>query len=355
MLPPAFTLTTDDVDALALGAALLGCGGGGRVGQLRTLLAHATGDALATVVPASSASGVANVYAVGYIGSITVMEEKLPGGEEIVDAVAAAVRWTGVPADALMPVQIGGVCGLSAVAAAHRLGCPVVDADFEGRAVPRLDQFSLAAAGHPAPPLALTVPGGMTLVLDGTTNQEAVMRAVVAESGGWGALALGPLAVASLPDIAITGTMSAALSVGRALQECLGVAAELVGEALGGRTLAHGRVISVARTAQEESFVHGSFAVLDAETGAVVRIEAGSEYLLVALDGDVVVTCPDIISVLDARTRTPIDAELLGPEQEVIVVALPGPAWWTASPSRLARVSPRSYGIELDYVALQLV
>jgi hypothetical protein len=345
-----------DLEALSLGVTLLGCGGGGRVDQVAAYLRQLNGDVLATLISADDRSGgLVNVMAVGYVGATTVMDEKLPSGDELAGAVAALARWTGVEAEALMPAQIGGVCGLAAVAAAHRLGLPVVDADFEGRSVPRLDQFSLAVAGRATVPFAMAGPNGFSMVIDHAESAqvEAVVRATVARTGGWAAFALGPLPLGELSDFSIVGSMTEALNQGRAMLAQRGCAPEVMGAALGGRTLAVGRVVAVSRAGDESSFVRASFAILDSRDGSVVRVEAGSEYLLVLVDGEPAVSCPDIIAVLDTRTHELIDAGVLNEGRDVLVVTVPGPAWWRATPQRMRAVSPKAFGIECDAIVAE--
>jgi DUF917 family protein len=350
-------ITQSDLEALSIGVTLLGCGGGGRVEQVTAYLRHLDEDVLAALISVDNRGyAVANVMAVGYVGATTVMDEKLPSGDELAGAVAALARWTGIEAEALMPAQIGGVCGLAAVSAAHRLGLPVVDADFEGRSVPRLDQFSLAVAGRAPVPFAMTGPNGLSVVVDSAepAQVEAVVRATVARTGGWAAFALGPFPLEELNEFSIVGSMTEALAQGRVMLAQQGCAPEAMGAALGGQTLAVGRVVAVSRAADESSFVRASFAVLDSRDGSVVRIEAGSEYLLVLVDGEPTASCPDIIAVLDTRTHEPIDSGVLSDGREVIVVTVPGPEWWTATPQRMAAVGPRAFGIDCDPIVAGL-
>ncbi|WGW11510.1 DUF917 domain-containing protein [Saxibacter everestensis] len=349
-------LSQPDLDALALGVTLLGCGGGGRVEQIVAQLRHVDDGPLATLVSADDRQlGLRHVMAVGFLGSTMVMDEKLPAGDELAGAVGAIEQWTGVTAEALMPSQIGGVCGLAVISVARQLSLPVIDADLEGRSVPRLDQFSIAVAGRTTVPFAITGPNGLKLVLDAADppQVESVIRAAVTQTGGWSAFALGPVPFDELAGFAILGSMSRALALGRIMLTTTGGSPESIGAALGGRTLCVGRVIAVSRLADISSFVRASFAILDFRDGAVVRVEAGSEYLMVLTDGEPVVTCPDIISVLDARTHEPIDAGELGDGREIVVLTVPGPRWWTSTPERMAHVGPRAYGIDCDPIVAE--
>src|SRR5690606_4463690 len=143
----------DTLPDLAAGAAFLGSGGGGdpyyglliaeaelaRYGGVRLLPLQALADD-ALVVP------------LGWIGAPTVSVEKLPGGHETVAGLRRMEVLLGRPVDAVLPIEIGGGNGLAPLAAAARLGLPVVDADGMGRAFPESQMAIFNIRGLPACP-----------------------------------------------------------------------------------------------------------------------------------------------------------------------------------------------------------
>ncbi|MHA6631968.1 DUF917 domain-containing protein [Pseudonocardia sichuanensis] len=344
-------LTVDDVDALVAGLTLLGSGGGGDAHAFRHVLRRTlAGTELVLHDPATLAD--APVVAIGMIGATRVLTEKLPSGQEIACAVRALARWTGVEPAALMPFEAAGLNGAIAVAGAAGLGLPLVDADLMGRALTRVDQLTFAVAGRPLPPFAMAEPGGQTVLVDDTAPiaLERVARTVVAQGGGWAACALGPVPASRAGTDACTGTLARALRLGRAHAGLVRPDAAEVAAALGGRVLAAGRTVEIARH-PSASFGRAGVAVL-ADDGAVLRVEAENEYLLAVLDGEPVASCPDLLCLLDRRTAAPIAVDGLRPGDDVLVTVLPGPPWWRASPERLCRVDPRAFGLDCDAVLL---
>lgn len=349
-------LRPDDLEDFVLGATLLGSGGGGDPALYAHLLLARlppAGVALHPLDPFSDAV----VVPVGMIGATSVLTEKLPHGGEIAQAVAAICRWSATTADAVMPVEAAGLNAALAVVTAVELGLPLVDADLMGRALPRFDQLTAAVAGEGAPSLlrsaALVEPGGQVLVQDNASAQELerTVRSYVAQAGGWAGAAFGPFVASELAGRVCEGTLARALDLGRASgspEANRGPAARAA--ALGGRVLAAGRVLEVVRGVSG-GFSHGSFAVAD-RSGAMVRIEAENEYLVAVVDGEPVATCPDLICVLDGRTAQPVAADRLRAGDDVQVLTLPGPAWWTALPGRLRAVGPRAFGYDIDAVLL---
>lgn len=349
-------LRPDDLADFVLGATVLGSGGGGVAElYLPQLLASLPPQGVELVtLPDAVARGLRTVVPVGMIGATSVLTEKLPHGGEITAAVEAAERWTGLRVDAVMPVEAAGVNATLPIAAAGELGLPLLDCDLMGRALPRFDQLSLVAA-DPAllRSAALTQPAGQVLVVDRSTpfELESTVRAYVAHAGGWAGAAFGPLAVDDVVGRACEGTLSRALVLGAALAG-LGGGGDpaTVLEPLGGVVLAAGRVIDIVR-ASTARFARTSCAIADRD-GPVLRVEAENEFLVALQDGEPVVTCPDLICLLDRRTGRPIAVDRVRTGDDVLAIALPGPDWWTADPRRTAAVGPRAFGIDLDPVLL---
>ncbi|HEY0812921.1 MAG TPA: DUF917 domain-containing protein [Pseudonocardia sp.] len=343
-------LGADDVDAFVVGMGLLGSGGGGDPAIFAPTLRRALARTPLTLVDPDDL-GEAPVVAVGMLGGTRVLTEKLPSGAEIQHAVAALTRWTGVTPHALMPYEAAGVNGALAVATACSTGLPLVDADLMGRAFPRLDLLTRAADGGPLTPYALAEPGGGTMLVDDVDaiTLERVARAFVAQGGGWAGGALAPVPASTVARDSCLGTMARALRLGRAHAELPPKPTSAqVADALGGRVLAEGRTVEIARQASA-TFGRAGIAVVD-DGGPVLRVEAENEYLLALLDGEPVASCPDLLCVLDRRTAAPIAVDALRVGDDVTVVVLAGPPWWGSTPERRAYAGPRAFGLECDPV-----
>lgn len=346
-------LGLDDVDALVVGLSLLGSGGGGDAGTYGHVLRRALGAGPIRLHAPGDLDPDAPVVAVGVGGATRVLTEKLPGGHEVVEAVAAVLRWTGTTAAAIMAMEGAGLNGAIALVAAVDLGVPFVDADLMGRALPRLDQFTRAVAGFPTTPCALVEPGGQTVLLDGSgpLDLERIARAVMAHASGWAAFAMAPAPASQVQQDSCLGSIGRALRLGRAHAALpTKPPVDLVADALGGRVLADGRIVEIARYRGGESFGRGSVSVVD-RAGTVLRMETENEFLLALADGEPVATCPDLICVLDRRTGRPIAVDAVRVGDEVLVTVLPGPEWWVA-PGRLDHVAPRAFGLDCDPVLL---
>jgi DUF917 family protein len=192
------------------------------------------------------------------------------------------------------------------------------------------------------------------MLLDGVTpaEVEGLLRLVIAHSSGWAALALPPQRAADLRATAIPGTAARALGLGRALRTAdgTGTPADLA-SALGGALLGHGRIVDVVTSPRTGRFDVTTVSVVDEAASAITNSFSASSRMTAP-----VATAPDLIAVIAVPGTTVAGARVLlvdeaRPGARVVVLSLDAPAWWTATPERLAAVSPAAFGfgrVEVD-------
>lgn len=332
-------LARSDIGALAHGCALLGSGGGGVTTQLE-LLAHRAVWPI-DVHPVGDVDPATPCLAVGIAGSTMVLTERLPDPEMVRAAIAAVERWLGHRVPALCTIEIGGLNGLGCYVVGR--GRTVLDADCMGRALPGIDQITLLAGQIPGLVVATTTGDGVGIVdRPRPEDAEAMVRAALRLSGGTGGIVIGGFTVGSLAENACLGSVSRALDLGRAFLAAREAPIGDLAVALGGRLLAQGRIQSVLT---DPVAPHIQTYQLVDSSGAVHRLVTGSETLAFMTDGELVSAAPTVLAVLDVRTRTVLQIADLSPAHHVAVVELAAPAWWTARPERLRRVTPSAYGV----------
>ena len=91
-----------------------------------------------------------------------------------------------------MPIEAGGVNSMLPIAAAARLGIPMVDVDGMGRAFPELQMVTFTIGGASATPMAFIDEKGNSGILDTITNKwtEDIARAATMTMGGTLTIAL---------------------------------------------------------------------------------------------------------------------------------------------------------------------
>ncbi|HEU5432972.1 MAG TPA: DUF917 domain-containing protein [Thermomicrobiales bacterium] len=349
------TITAADLDDLALGAAVLGTGGGGDpyIGKLMAQNALRAHGPVRLLDPDELADD-ALVVPAAMMGAPTVMVEKVPSGDEIVAAFEALQRHLGRPAQATMSCEAGGLNSTTPFALAAKLGIPVVDADMMGRAFPELQMCVPTLAGIAATPMALADEKGNTAILNTIDNRwtETFARTLTVDMGCSAMIALYAMSGRQVKDATVHGTLSTIERIGRAIRDARAAHVDPVRsvlDATGGYEVWRGKVADIARRT-ETGFARGDVRI-DGDDGALT-LAFQNEFLLARAGDEVLVSTPDLITVLDAERGVPITTEGLRYGFRVVVVAIPcDPRWRT--PAGLTLVGPRYFGYDVDFAPVE--
>ena len=357
-------LTRNDLEDLARGAAFLGAGGGGDpyLGRLlaeRAVAAHGP-------VPLIDVDDLADdsmVFPVAFMGAPTVMLEKLISGTEIELALSALERHLGRKADAVISGEIGGANSLIPVMVAAVRGLPLVDGDGMGRAFPELPMTTFNLHGVACTPMTVANEHGEYTVIHARNARaaEAVARQLAMHMGGSVAMSCYVMSGAQARHAVVRSTISLAREIGRAITagRRAGDPFESLARCLRASTYYHhyhalfeGRIVDLLRETRQ-GFAMGRV-IVDGPSGSGTRLEIDfqNEYLVARLDGEVRVTVPDLICILDQDTAEPITTETLRYGQRVRVVAVSAaPALRT--PEALQLFGPQAFHQEAPFGAVE--
>ena len=179
-------LALEDVEVLAVGAWILGTGGGGSpyLGLLNMRRLYDEGYRVALMAPLDLADEDW-VAVVSNMGAPLVGQERLADSRNIARAVEIQQGLLGSQFRAVMPLEIGGGNGIQPPMVAAHLGLPVVDADTMGRAYPEAQMTSVAVGDlRPYPLRALRSARhrggsdkGAELEMDGAGQPQDLRRA----------------------------------------------------------------------------------------------------------------------------------------------------------------------------------
>lgn len=349
----------DALESIAIGAGMLGTGGGGNptIGRLRAREALRAGEPVPVLAPEELPDD-ACVVCVGGMGAPTVGIEKIRGTESY-RALRAIESATGQRATALISGEIGGSNSLEPVVAASLAGLPVVDADGMGRAFPELQMTTFFIYGLPPTPTAVCDEKGNTALFTEAVDArwvERMARAVTVVMGCAPVFAFAPMSAADLRRTAIPQTLSPARDLGTAVRRARcehrdPVAAIL--DAHPGRALFQGKIVDVERRTTG-GFARGQVVIqgTGAHAGSSLVVEFQNENLMARLDGRVVCSVPDLICVVDSERGEPITTELLRYGFRITVLAFPAPPLLRTTRA-LQVVGPRAFGYEVDYRPLE--
>lgn len=334
------TLGVDDLAALARGFSLLGSGGGGRTAILESVVRRTVSWPVA-LHESEGLDPSTPCVAVGIAGSTYLLAERLPRVGAFERLLATAHRWTGTAPGAVCAIEGAGLNGLTPLLLTG--GLRFVDADFMGRALPGLDQMSLIVDAVPGVVCAAsTGDQGITLVESPVRGDvEQIVRSALVQAGGANEVLVAGFTVGDLREHAIGGTVSRALSLGRAFEATGPGAASRLAHDLGVSLLGVGRVVDVA----ERSATSASSIEVAGDDGAILRLVAGSEFVMLLRDGAVIAEVPDIIVAVDSISRDILEVDALTPPRHVTLLGIPAPTWWREREARLRAVDTRAFGL----------
>lgn len=352
-------ITEADIDDIAIGAAVLGTGGGGdpHVGSLHAKRAiREFGEVPVLQVHELDDEGL--VVPVGMIGAPSVSIEKIAGAGELSRALDMLEQGTGKKIAAIMPIEIGGGNSLIPIAAAAERGLPIVDGDAMGRAFPEAQMVTYHLKGY-GPGATVLVDAQGNAVLSYPVNgawSERLARVLTFEMGGSATMIDYAYPGTVARECAIPGTLTMARDIGRTLRSAEVRDDERVDAMLaqlGGYRLFDGKVSAIER-AIEGGFTRGR-AVLDGtgdDRGTTFELSFQNEMLLAKRDGKLAAVTPDLIAVLDQATGHPITTETVRYGARVTIVAFPcNPQWRTEKGIETA--GPGYFGYDVDFTPVE--
>ena len=347
------------LEDIALGAAVLGTGGGGDpyIGKLMARQAiRENGPVSLYTLDEFDDEDV--IVPAAMMGAPTVMVEKIPNGDDIVNAFQSLGRYLGKSVKATMSIEAGGLNSMIPIYLAARLHLPMVDCDGMGRAFPEVQMVTHTIHGISATPFAMSDERGNIVLMETINNRwtETLARSITVDMGAMAMIAHYSATVKQLKQAAVLNTISQAERIGKTIRRARledENPVETVREAVGGFIVFRGKIGDMQRRteagfAKGDAFMSG----LDEYAGQTLQLSFQNEHLALRIDGKYKVTVPDLIAVLDSDTGEPITTEGLRYGFRVTVIAFPcSPQWRT--PKGLELTGPRYFGYDVDYVPVE--
>ncbi|WP_174727026.1 DUF917 domain-containing protein [Mesobacillus harenae] len=350
-------LDTEEIENIAIGAAVLGTGGGGDpyIGKMMAIQAIKKYGKV-KMITIDELEDDDLVVPVSTIGAPTVGIEKVASEEELTASLDMLEKVLGKKAKAIMPIEIGGSNSLIPVAAAAKKGIPVLDADAMGRAFPEAQMVTYHLDGHSPGAVTMSDEKGNTLLMYPVDGQwsERFARAITIQMGGSAKMCDYALEGIHVKKSVIPNTLTLAEDIGKIIRGSrkngLNPVKELLNK-MQGYQLFQGKAIDIRRRIQD-GFTRGE-ALLEGirdDKDRKLRLFFQNEHLL-ALDEDTnepVAITPDLIAVLDLETGAPITTEGMKYGARVVVVAFPCDAKWR-TPKGIETAGPSYFGYPYEY------
>ncbi len=352
-------LHPENVEDIALGAAVLGTGGGGDpyIGKLMGIQAIREFGPV-ELVSLDEIDDDDLIVPTAMMGAPTVIVEKLPKGDEIIKSFHALESYMGQEITATMSAEAGGLNSVTPLTVAARLHIPLVDCDGMGRAFPELQMVTATLYGVSSTPFAIGDEKGNSAILNTINNRwtETFSRSITVDMGCTALIACYATTGKELKEWAVPNTMTLVEDIGRTIREARKSkvnVVEAVREAVGGFRVFKGKIVDVIRRT-EKGFARGEATIegVDDYDSQTLKLHFQNENLAAMVDGEMMVSVPDLITVLETETGEPITTETLRYGFRVTVLGIPCNEKWR-TPEGLELVGPRYFGYDIDWVPVE--
>jgi uncharacterized protein len=352
-------LEEKDLDHIAIGAAILGAGGGGDpyIGKLMAKQAIKKHGPV-KLIQTGDVPDDALIIPSAMMGAPAVMVEKLPNGGEPAASFQSLEAYLGKKAYATISIEAGGINSCIPIYTAACLGIPLVDCDGMGRAFPELPMTTFSVAGISSTPMVLCDEKGNKILLETVTNawSETLARTATVAMGLSSMIAIYCMTGKELKDYAVKGTISLARKIGQKIVESNRSKTspiEAILEITRGHRLFEGKIVDVQRDLTT-GFVRGTVTIegMDSDSGSTFSLDFQNENLVGMKDGKPAAITPDLITLLDREKGFPITTESLRYGQRVVIIGMPCDPFWRTE-AGLNQVGPRYFKYDIDYVPIE--
>mgnify|MGYP001032084130 CR=1 FL=1 len=375
------TLTKQDMADLLVGAAILGCGGGGseQLGQRLINTVYDSGKQFTLADPMEIPDDAYLCIIAGVGGGVgEEIKKKLQpylAATEKHDLVDIQTK-TGQKARAeleavigqrfhsYVPSEIGPGNTILPMYLATIEGKPAVDADACGRAKPEMSLSTTHVAGIPISPMAMTNTIGDIMIVKKAADDyrgEDIARYMAVISGGMVSVARAPNTAANYKQGVVRNSISRCIRLGSLVrtskEKGLNPVESILKSELDCIQLFGGKISSWTRK-EEGGFMWGDLSIQGSHDFQEHRLGIWykNEYLVTWIDGKPYATCPDSICVIDASTGEGLSAWVPDLKaqtgREIAVLGFKADRLWrTEKGTRL--FGPRHFGYDIDFVPIE--
>jgi len=335
------------IDAFILGSTFLGTGGGGCPRKAKEIFSKllTKNEKLLTKSINEFEDDSLFITAFG-VGSITnCSDPSVP----INKAFKNLLNLLQKNISAIIPVEIGPLSLAITFFLADLLKLPVVDADIVGgRSTPDIFLETITLFDIPRTPFALANNSGdeaLLLTSSSIQSEENFMRNFATMSGGDAQVVGYPMTKKQIQKSCEQNTISEALWIGEMLEK---KKIHEILKTLQGKILFEGS-LTKKQNKEMNGFTGINLTLTNSQNTARVFIK--NENLVVWVDNQVTLTCPDLIILLD-NSDTPIYNSDLKENMEVKIVGIPAKPLWR-SPEGRQLFSPQTFGFPFKEVLLK--
>jgi DUF917 family protein len=362
-----------DCEDFIRGCLFMGTGGGGRVEWGMGMLEAALGagiplewvdvddipDNVWTVTPYGMGSiAPVSQQTLDEISSLG-LEDKY-GDRSMEEAVKELGQYLGKPIGCLVPGELGAGNTPAPLVTGARLGIPVVDGDYAGRAIPDEMQGAPFLYGKHSWPFASVDKWGNVAIVKYTVSPHMLERigkmlAVAAYSGT--TMAATPLPASEMKEILVRGTLTKCLELGRAMRRAKENGRDPLDaaiEATGGWRLFEG-VVTGKDWEDRGGYMFGTTHMrgIGEYEGQTLDVWFKNENHVSWLNGKPWVCSPDLITLAYKESGEGTTNTLIKKGDHLVAIGNKGLEAFRTDFGLNKAAGPRYFGFDIDYVPIE--
>ena len=281
------------------------------------------------------------------------------GDHSMEEAVKGLGKYLGKPIGCLVAAELGAGNTPAPLVTGARLGIPVVDGDYAGRAIPDEMQGTPYLYGKHSWPFASVDMWGNVAIVTYTVNPhmlERIGKMLAVAAYGSTTMAATPLPGHEMKEILVRGTLSQCLALGRAMRQAREAGQDPIDAALattGGWRLFEG-VVTGKDWEDRGGYMYGTTHIQGTGEYQGHRLDVWfkNENHITWLDGEAWVCSPDLVT-LAYRDGEGTTNTLIGEDDEIVAVGMKGLEAFRTEFGLNEAAGPRYYGFDIDYVPIE--
>lgn len=365
--------TLQDCEDFAHGCLFMGTGGGGGLDWGMSMFKEALADGVS--LEWVDVDDIPNdVWSVTPFGMGTIApttQETLDeieradlknkfGDRSMEEAVKELGDYLGQQIGCLVAAELGAGNTPAPLVTGARLGIPVVDGDYAGRAIPDEMQGTPFLYGKKSWPASSVDQWGNVSIVKSVTNGymfERVGKMLAVAAFGNTTMAATPLPAHEMKEILVRGTLTKSLALGRALRTARENGQDPINAALavtGGWRLFEG-IVSSKTWEDRDGYMFGTLQMdgTGDYTGQTFRVWFKNENHISWLNNEPYVCSPDLVTLAYKNSGQGTTNTLIAEGDEIVAVGIKGLESFRTEFGLNKAAGPRYFGFDIDYIPIE--
>jgi DUF917 family protein len=276
------------------------------------------------------------------------------------EAVKELEKYLGNPIRCIVAAELGAGNTPAPLVTGARLGIPVVDGDYAGRAIPDEMQGTPYLYGKHSWPFASVDNWGNVTIVKYTVNPhmlERIGKMLAVAAYGMTTMAATPLPAHEMKEILVPGTLTKCLAIGRSMRQAREVGEDPIDAALavsGGWRLFEGTVVE-KEWEDRGGYMFGTTHIQGTGdyAGQSLDVWFKNENHVSWLNGEAWVCSPDLLSLAYEESGEGTTNTLIKEGDQVVAVGMKGLEAFRTEFGLNEASGPRYFGFDIDYVPIE--